>query len=108
MTLLWLKTWCFARNHLTRAFTARREGWSGYLRRRAFDLFCVAVGELWGLQVGVAAGFYLVSGDLMPEHLHHVAWYLSLSLCSSAGGAGGWLIAKLSRNAPALPAATPI
>ena len=106
MTLGWLKTWRFGHHRHANA-AAAREGWRGRLRRRVFDLVCVALGELWGLQVGVAAGFFLLTGDLMPEHWHHTAWYLSLSLCSSAGGAGGWLIARLARAAPALPAAAP-
>jgi hypothetical protein len=66
-----------------------------------------AIGELWGLQLGVVAGFYLVTGDLMPEPWHHMVWYLALSLGSLAGGVGGWYIARLTREPPTLQAPAP-
>jgi len=74
------------------AFSRRRLGLREFL--------CGTVGELMGLQIGIVIGFHLVATDLLPENWHHVAWYLALSLGALAGGAGGWYIARLSRQKP--------
>ena len=64
------------------------------------EFLCGAVGEVMGLQIGAVIGFHLVATDLLPEHWHHLAWYIALSLGALAGGAGGWYLARLSRETP--------
>lgn len=78
---------------------ARARAW---LRRRlgVREFVCGAFGEFLGLQMGVAVGFNLVNGDLVPEAAHHLAWSLSLSLGAIVGGAMGWWVARMTREEP--------